>query len=84
MIKVSGLHLDDTVGDIEHASRDAIRAEAVNKPAVATLPEQAAKPTSRTYEEEIVQFVEVPLVEKELVEATVTAASAFGVSGERM
>jgi hypothetical protein len=52
--------------------------------AVALLPEHRAEPHGRTDEDEVVELVEVPLVEQELVEPGMRSASCFGVSGERM
>ena len=73
VIEVAGLDLHDVAGDIEHPRRDAVRAEAVDDVAVALLPEEVADPLRRTDEDEVIQLVEVPFVEQELVEHLVLA-----------
>ena len=68
MIEVTSLQANDAVGDVHDARGDAIRAVTVNDPAVAFLPEERAETLGRTDEQEVVDLVEVPLVEQELVE----------------
>src|SRR5689334_3870582 len=64
VVEVARLQLHHAVGHIHHAGGDAIRAEAVDEPAVALLPEEAAEPLRRADEENVVDLVEVPLVEE--------------------
>src|SRR3569832_923734 len=71
VIEVTALEPHDVARDIEHPRGDAVRAEAVDQPAVAALPERVAEPLRRTHENEVVEFVEVPFVEQELVERPV-------------
>src|SRR5262249_448552 len=44
VIEITGLQPHHVAGDVEHARRNAVRPEAVDQPAVAALPEQAAEP----------------------------------------
>ena len=73
VIEVAGLQPHHVAGDVEHARGDAVRPEAVDQPAVAALPQQAAEPQRRPHEDDVVELVEVPLVEQELVERLVLA-----------
>jgi hypothetical protein len=60
--------LHDAIGHIDDARGDAIGADAIDDPAIATLPEQAAEPLRRAHEDQVVELVEVPFVEQEAVE----------------
>src|SRR5262245_60896153 len=73
VVEVAGLQPHGIAGDVEDARRDAVRPEAVDQPAVAAAPQQAAEPDGGTHEEEVVELVEVPLVEQEAVEDAVIA-----------
>ena len=73
VIEIAGLQPHHVAGDVEHARGHAVRPEAVDQPAVAALPEQAAEPQRRPHEDEVVDLVEVPLVEQEAVEHVVLA-----------
>ena len=44
VIEIAGLQPHDVAGHVEHARRDAVRPEAVDQPAVAALPQEAAEP----------------------------------------
>src|SRR6186997_3115110 len=44
VVEVAGLELDHPLGDVEYARRDAVRAESVDEPAVALLPQEAPDP----------------------------------------
>src|ERR1700756_1920990 len=68
VIEVAGLDLDDVAGDVEHPRRHAIGAEAVDDGAIALFPELIADPFRRPHEDQLVQLVEVPFVEQELVQ----------------
>src|SRR5229473_368076 len=68
MIHIAGLQAHDVAGDVKDPRRDAVGTEAVDQPAVAALPQQATKPQRRTYDDGVVDLVEVPLVEEEPVE----------------
>ena len=61
--------------------RHAVRPEAVDQPAVAGLPQEAAEPFGRTDEHPVIELVEVPLVEQELVEAMVARGQFLGRFG---
>src|SRR5258706_12718805 len=67
VIEVAGLQPDHVAGDVEHPGRDPVRPEAIDQPAVAALPEQAAEPDRGADEDEVVKLVEIPLVEQEAV-----------------
>ena len=73
VIEIAGLQPHDVARDVEHAGGDAVGAEAVDQPAVAALPQHAAEPLGRAHEDEVVEFVEVPLVEQEAVQQLVLA-----------
>src|ERR1700750_774117 len=68
MIEIAGLNLDDVAGDVEHPRRYAVGTEAVDDGTVALLPELIADPFGRPHENQVVQLVEVPFVEQELVQ----------------
>src|SRR6516164_6895518 len=74
MIDVTGLQPDDAVSDVDHARRNAVRADAVDDGAVARLPQEAPKPLRGSYKDRVVKSVEIPGVEQELV----GPAEAFG------
>ena len=44
MVEVAGLQPDHVAGDVKHTRGDAVGAETVDQPTIATLPEEAAKP----------------------------------------
>src|SRR6202051_3778091 len=69
MVDIAGLQAHRTAGDVEDARRDAVRSEAVDDHAVTALPKQTADCESRTNEEEVVEFVEVPFVEQEPIKS---------------
>src|SRR3954470_23354135 len=71
MIEVAGLHAHNIARDVEHARRDAVRTEAVDQPAVALEPERTAQPFDGAHQQDVVDLVEVPLVEQEIVERLV-------------
>src|SRR3569832_2968231 len=71
VIEVAALQPHDVPRHVEHARGDTVWAEAVDQPAVAALPQRAAKPLGRTREDDVVELVEIPLVEQELVERPV-------------
>src|SRR5499433_4254629 len=73
VVEVAGLQAHHIAGDVDHARRHAVRPEAVDQPAVTAAPQQAAEPDGGPHEQEIVQLVEVPLVEEELVQPLVLA-----------
>src|SRR3569833_1574944 len=56
VIEVSGLEPHDVARDVEHARGHAVRAEAVDQPAIAALPVRVAVPLRRTHENEVVEF----------------------------
>ena len=64
----AGLQLHDAIGGVDDAGGNAVRPEAVDQPAIALLPQEAAEPLGRAHEDQVVQFVEVPLVQQEQVE----------------
>src|SRR5215468_2548887 len=68
VIHVARLQAHDVAGHVQHPRRHAVGAEAVDQPAVASLPQEPADPQSRPYDDEVVDFVEVPLVEQEAVQ----------------
>ena len=69
VVEIACLQLDDAVGDVEHAGRHTVWAEAVDRPAIAPLPEEAAEAASSDARKgSRLQFVEVPLVEQEGIE----------------
>src|SRR3984893_7967027 len=68
VVEVAGLDLDDVAGDVEHPRRHAVGTEAVDNGAVALLPELVADPFRRPHEDQVVQLVEIPFVEQELIE----------------
>src|SRR3984957_8719535 len=68
MVDVAGLQAHRVPGDIKNASRYAVWPESVDDRAVSALPEQATDSESRTDEQEVIEFVEVPLVEQEAIE----------------
>ncbi len=51
-----------------HGPGRAVRAEAIDDPFIADLPELAAQPERRPHENAVVDFVEIPFVEQEGVE----------------
>jgi hypothetical protein len=69
VVEVSGLQPDDTRPVVSAPARRCRRAEAVDEPAVTLLPQEAAEPLRRADKDEVVELVDVPLVEQELVEA---------------
>src|SRR5262245_10619668 len=69
--EIAGLQPYHSLGDIEDARRDAVRTEAVDQPAVALLPQEAAEPLGRIDENEVIELVEIPLVEQELIKRPV-------------
>src|ERR1700761_126770 len=68
VIEIAGLDLYDVAGDVEHPRRHAVGTEAVDDGAVAFLPELIADPLGRPHEDQVVQLVEIPFVEQELVQ----------------
>src|SRR5690606_2601424 len=70
MIEVTGLQADHAVGHVNHTRCNAVRSIVVDDGDIALLPQEATERLCGTNEEEVIEFVEVPLVEKELVEAT--------------
>src|SRR5665213_1505213 len=65
VVEVAGLQAHGALRDVEDAGRYAVRAKAVDQPAIALLPQEAAEPLGRANEDEVIELVEVPLVEKE-------------------
>src|SRR5262249_16111043 len=59
--------------EVEQARRKAVRAETVERPAIAVLPQRARQPQGRANDQEVVNLVEIPLVEQELVERLLLA-----------
>ena len=85
VVEVAGLQLDDARGDVLHPVAEALDDGLVDQPVVEALPQRRADPHRRTDEDEVVELVEVPLVEQELVEARVRRRrAARGVAGRRM
>ncbi len=78
MIEVAALELDGAAGDIEHPCRNAVRAQAVDDGPVALLPEEVAEPLGGADEQEVIQLVEVPLVEQELIQPLMIPREFFG------
>src|SRR5690242_10529442 len=72
VVEVPGLQADDAIGHVDHPSRDAVRAETVDQPTVALLPQEASEPLRRADEEDVIELVEIPLVEQEPVEPVMT------------
>src|SRR5712692_9439900 len=68
VIHIAGLQAHDVARDVKDPRRDAVGTEAVDQPAVAALPQQAAKPKRWPHDEGVVDLVEVPLVEEEPVQ----------------
>src|SRR5690606_33354252 len=62
-------HAHETACHVKNARRDPVRTKAVDHPAVSLLPQYPSEPERRTNEKEIVDFVEIPFVEEEQVEA---------------
>src|SRR5262245_28207895 len=73
MVEVAGLQPHHIAGDVEYARRYPVRPETVDQPTVAVLPEYAAEPERRANEDQVIELVEVPLVEQELVERLMLA-----------
>src|SRR5262245_38909656 len=73
VVEIAGLQPHHAACHVEHPGGDAVRPEAVDQPAVAVLPQYATEPQRRAHDEEIVELVEVPLVEQELVERLLLA-----------
>src|SRR5262249_6462368 len=78
VVEVAGLQPHHVAGDVDPARRDAVRSEAVDQPAVAAAPQQAAEPEGGPHEQEVVDLVEVPLVEQEAVQDLVIAGEPHG------
>src|ERR1700759_1332829 len=78
VIEIAGLDLDDVACDVEHASRYAVRPEAVDHIAVAELPEEAADGFRRPHEDQIVQLVEIPFVEQEFIQHRLLRGEILG------
>src|SRR5262252_7610613 len=74
VIHVAGLQAHDVARDVEYPCRYTIGPEAVDQPAVAALPQDPPEPQGRPHDDEVVDFVEVPLVEQEPVEHHVLAS----------
>src|ERR1700722_1353141 len=68
VIEIAGLQPYHVARHIQHSRRNAVGPEAVDQPAVAALPEQAAECLGRLDENHVIDFVEVPFVEQEFVE----------------
>src|SRR6516225_2575481 len=73
VIEVTGLQANDVARHVKNARGHAIRSEAIDDEAVAAFPEQAPEPHRWPDKQEIVDFVEVPFVEKEPVEQVLVA-----------
>src|SRR5262245_41594511 len=73
VVEIAGLQPNRAARHVEHAGGDAVRPKAVDQPAVAVLPQHAAEPQRGPDDEEVVELVEVPLVEQELVERLLLA-----------
>src|SRR4029079_18392719 len=74
LIDVSGLQPDHAVGHVDDASGDAVRAESVDDGAIAGLPEEMPEPLRRPHEGRVIERVEIPGIEQELM----GAAEALG------
>src|SRR5690349_8489378 len=61
MIEIAGLQPYDAARHVQYAGGHAVRSKPVDKPTVAAFPERIAEPFCRPHEDEVVQFVEVPL-----------------------
>ena len=70
----------DAVAEADRTGR-AVRAEAVDRPLVAALPEQMAEPHRRADEDAVVELVEIPFVDQEAVQPGNMATNAAGASG---
>src|ERR1700759_2949787 len=81
VIEVAGLDLDDVAGDVEHPRRHAVGTEAIDNGAVALLPELIADPFGRPHEDQVIELVEVPFVEQELVQHRLLGREVFGDIG---
>ena len=71
VIEIAGLQLHDVLGNVKHAGGYAVRAEAVDDVTVADLPQESPDPLRGPNEDQIVQFIEIPLVEQELIKQRV-------------
>src|SRR5690348_10655273 len=71
VVEVARLQADRAARHVEHPGRDAVGAEPVDDGSVAPLPQEAAERLGPAHEQEVVDLVEVPLVEKEAVEEIV-------------
>src|SRR6476660_6701587 len=78
VIEIAGLQPHDAAGHVEHAGGHPVRAEPVDNEPVAALPQEPAEPKRRANKEEIVDAVEVPSIEQEVVEHTLLACQPFG------
>src|SRR5262245_7280025 len=68
VIEVAGLQPHHVAGDVKDPRGNAIRAEAVDQPAITALPQQAAQSDRGPHKNEVIKLVEVPLVEQESVQ----------------
>src|SRR5689334_19138134 len=78
VIEVPGLQPHHVAGHVEHTRGHAVRAEPVDDEPVAALPEEPADPQRRANEHEVVDTVEVPSVEQELVEQALLTRQTLG------
>src|SRR5690554_5715355 len=74
VIEISALQPDGALRKIARDVRYAVRSQAVNDGAISRLPETAANEDGRPHEEDIVEFVEVPLVVGEEIERSQTGS----------
>src|SRR5215467_14452975 len=73
VVHVASLQAHHVAGHVQYPIRHAVRAETVDQPAVAALPQQAAEPYGWPHEDGVVDFVEVPLVQEEAVKHAMLA-----------
>ena len=73
VVEIAGLQSHHVARDAQHPLRHAVGPEAVDQPAVAVLPQEAAEPHRRPDEDDVIELVEVPLVEQEFVERRLLA-----------
>src|SRR3954470_16419602 len=71
MIEVSGLQSAPLARQLAGGGRDAIRPEAVDDLAIPGPPQSLAQREGVLHEEAIIQLVEIPFVEQELVQPAV-------------
>ena len=68
MVDVPGLEPHHAAGYVYDAGRDPVRPKPVDDADIADLPEQGPEPHGWADEDAIVQLVEIPLMEEEIVE----------------